>query len=228
LLKVKQLDKIGGFTGILARNHNVTAAILASDVAILDLLRQQDEMTISGLTEAMGVTATAVRQRLVRLLEQELIERSKAPSTRGRPRYIYRLTTRGRRRTGENFADLAIALWHEIQEIQDPVVRGGLMERIARRLAAMYAEQVDGNSIQQRLQAVKTLFAERQLPVKVTTKDRLPVVSVEACPYPELAEHDREVCSMEGMLISELLGIPMNLTSCRLDGGCSCTFEPGT
>ena len=49
----------------------MTAAILASDVAILDLLRQQDEMTIAGLTEAMGVTATAVRQRLVRLLSQE-------------------------------------------------------------------------------------------------------------------------------------------------------------
>ena len=204
----------------------MTAAILASDVAILDLLRQQDEMTIAGLTEAMGVTATAVRQRLVRLLGQELIERSKAPSARGRPRHVYRLTTMGRRRTGENFADLAIALWHEIQEIEDPVVRGGLMERISRRLAAMYAEQVDGNSIQQRMQAVKTLFAERQLSVKVNTKDRLPVISVEACPYPELAEHDRGVCDMEEMMFSEMLGVPMNLTSCRLDGDCSCTFEP--
>ena len=206
----------------------MTAAILASDVAILDLLRQQDEMTIAGLTEAMGVTATAVRQRLVRLLGQELIERSKAPSARGRPKHVYRLTTRGRRRTGENFADLAIALWHEIQEIKDPVVRGGLMERISRRLAAMYAEQLDGNSIQQRLQAVKTLFAERQLPVKVNTKDRLPVISVEACPYPELAEHDRGVCNMEEMMFSEMLGVPVNLTSCRLDGDCSCTFEPVT
>ncbi len=206
----------------------MTAAILASDVAILDLLRQQDEMTIAGLTEAMGVTATAVRQRLVRLLGQELIQRSTAPSARGRPKHVYRLTTRGRRRTGENFADLAIALWHEIQEIKDPVVRGGLMERISRRLAAMYSEQVDGNSIQQRLQVVKTLFADRQLPVKVNTKDRLPVISVEACPYPELADHDRDVCSMEGMLFSEILGVRMNLTSCRLDGDCSCTFEPGT
>ena len=204
----------------------MAVAILASDVAILDLLRQQDQMTVIQLTDAIGVTATAVRQRLVRLLDQELIERSTVPSVRGRPRHVYRLTTKGRRRTGENFADLAIALWHEIQEIEDPVVRGGLMERISRRLAAMYAEQVDGNSIQQRMQAVKTLFAERQLSVKVNTKDRLPVISVEACPYPELAEHDRGVCDMEEMMFSEMLGVPMNLTSCRLDGDCSCTFEP--
>jgi predicted ArsR family transcriptional regulator len=176
----------------------------------------------------MGVTATAVRQRLARLLGQELIERSKAPSERGRPRHVYRLTTRGRRRTGENFADLAIALWHEIQEIEDSVVRGGLMERISRRLAAMYSEQVDGNSIQQRLQAVKMLFAERQLPVKVNTKDKLPVISVETCPYPELAEHDRGVCGRDERLFSEMLGVPMSLTSCRLDGDCGCTFEACT
>lgn len=206
----------------------MTTAIMASDVAILDLLRKQDEMTIVGLTEAMGVTATAVRQRLVRLQGQELIERSKAPSARGRPRHVYRLTTMGRRSTGENFADLAIALWHEIQEIEDSVVRDSLMVKISRRLATMYAGQVDGKSIQHRLQAVKTIFAERQLPVRVTTRGKLPVISMETCPYPELAEHDRGICSMEEMLFSEMLGVPMNLTSCHLDGDSSCTFEPCT
>jgi len=206
----------------------MTTAIMASDVAILDLLRKQDEMTIVGLTEAMGVTATAVRQRLVRLQGQDLIERSKAPSVRGRPRHVYRLTTMGRRSTGENFADLAMALWHEIQEIEDSVVRDSLMVKISRRLAAMYAGQVEGKSIQHRLQAVKTIFAERQLPVRVNTRGKLPVISMETCPYPELAEHDRGICSMEEMLFSEMLGVPMNLTSCHLDGDCSCTFEPCT
>jgi predicted ArsR family transcriptional regulator len=92
----------------------------------------------------------------------------------------------------------------------------------------MYAGQVDGKSIQQRLQAVKTIFAERQLPVRVNTRGKLPVISMETCPYPELAEHDRGICSMEEMLFSEMLGFPMNLTSCHLDGGASCTFEPCT
>ena len=204
----------------------MVAAILASDVAILDLLRQQDEMSIVQLTEAIGVTATAVRQRLSRLLDQELVERSTVPSVRGRPRHVYRLTTKGRRRSGENFADLAIALWHEIREIEDPVVRGGLAARISRRLASMYAEKVDGDSLEQRMQAVKALFEDRQLPVVVDAGDKLPVISVEACPYPDLAEHDREICNMEGMLFSQMLGVQMSLTTCQLDGDCSCTFEP--
>jgi predicted ArsR family transcriptional regulator len=203
-------------------------AILASDVVILDLLRQQDEMTVVQLTAAIGVTATAIRQRLVRLLDQELIERSTVPSVRGRPRHVYCLTTKGRRRSGENFADLAIALWQEIRQIEDPVVRSGLAARISRRLASMYADKVVGDSLEQRMYAVKALFEDRQLPVVVNTRGKLPVISVETCPYPDLAEQDREICQMEGMLFSEILGVQMNLTSCELDGDCNCTFEPSS
>jgi hypothetical protein len=34
------------------------------------------------------------------------------------------------------------------------------------------------------------------------------------------------VCSMERILFSELVGQPMRLSSCRLDGHNGCTFEP--
>jgi DeoR family transcriptional regulator, suf operon transcriptional repressor len=47
-----------------------------------------------------------------------------------------------------------------------------------------------------------------------------------ACPYPELAMHDREVCTMEQMLISAALGEEVQLTGCRLDGQGCCSFEP--
>ena len=206
----------------------MTEAILSSDVAILDLLRKQGEMTIRQLTMVLEVTDTAVRQRLKRLQQQQLVVRSKLAPSRGRPQFIYRLTSKGRRRSGENFADLAIALWHEIRQIEDPVVRSGLAARISRRLASMYADQVTGDSLEQRMYAVKALFEDRQLPVVVDTRDKLPVISIEACPYPDLAEHDREICNMEGMLFSEILGVQMNLTSCELDGDCNCTFEPSS
>jgi hypothetical protein len=42
----------------------------------------------------------------------------------------FRLTEKGRRRAGANFADLAIALWQEIREIKDPEVRA---QRLAQR-----------------------------------------------------------------------------------------------
>jgi len=47
-----------------------------SDLAVLDLLRTREAMTVVEFAEALGVTATAVRQRLNRLLAQKLIERT--------------------------------------------------------------------------------------------------------------------------------------------------------
>ena len=53
-----------------------------------------------------------------------------------------------------------------------------------------------------------------------------PVLTAKACPYPKLAEKDRIGVQMEELLISELVGKPVELTSCRLDGGGDCQFQP--
>lgn len=200
--------------------------IVSSDVAILDLLRKQDAMTVAELATSLDVTATAVRQRLSRLLGQGFIERATMKASRGRPCHSYWLTDRGRRKTGANFVDLAIALWDEIRQIKDIDVRQGLLQRIATRLAQQYASQVSGQTLQERMESVAHLFDERQIPFTVENDSELPILTALACPYPVLAENDRGICAMERLLFSELLGQDMKLSECRLDGGNCCTFTP--
>lgn len=200
----------------------------SSDVAILDMLRRVDRLTVPQLSEAMGVTATAVRQRLTRLMAQGLIDRHVQrgeESSRGRPSHEYMLTEQGRRKTGANFADLAIALWQEIRNIKDLDVRRGLIERLAKTMAEMYGDRVEGDTVQERMEAVRTLFAERGVSFTVDDQSALPILTAETCPYPDLAEQDRSICSLEKMLLSELLNENVHLTGCRLDGESCCTFE---
>jgi len=203
----------------------MSSGIMDSDVTILDVLRKQGLQTVTQLSDVLSVTGTAVRQRLTRLLAEGYIERTAVRPERGRPYHQYALTTKGRRRSGQNFADLAIALWDEIRAIEDPDVCQGLMQRVSRRLAEMYTDQVQGEDMSQRLNALTDLFADRRLPIHVDLSGELPVLNVEACPYPEIAEYDRSVCSMEKMLFSEILGESVRLAECRLDGACNCTFE---
>jgi DeoR family suf operon transcriptional repressor len=198
----------------------------SSDIALLDLLRKHGPLNVSQLKSAVGVTATAVRQRLVRLLAQGDIERHAERMSRGRPVHRYGLTEKGRRRAGANFADLAIALWQEIREIKDLEVRRGLLSRISRRLATLYAGQIHGSTVEEKMESLAALFRERQIPFEVERTSELPLLQATACPYPELAEQDRSVCSMERMMFSELLGENLRLSSCRLDGHNCCTFEP--
>src|SRR5262245_3277075 len=199
-----------------------------SDIAVIDLLRKSGPLSIAQLKAAMGVTATAVRQRLVRLLAQGDIERQTERKSRGRPNHRYGLTEKGRRRAGANFADLAMALWHEMRQIKDANIRRGLLQRVGGRLATLYAGQIHGSSLEERLESLATMFRDRQIPFEVERQNDLPLLHATACPYPELAEQDRTVCSMERLMFSELVGEKLRLSNCRLDGHNFCTFAPSS
>jgi predicted ArsR family transcriptional regulator len=73
------------------------------------------------------------------------------------------------------------------------------------------------------------LMGERNVPFTVERRENgrsiLPILTAEACPYPDLAEQDRGICAVEKMMFSELVGENLRLSECRLDGGNCCRFE---
>lgn len=196
-----------------------------SDQGLLELLRISGAKSVPELVQAMEVTATAVRQRLTRLMAQGLIERSAVRAERGRPSHRYSLTEKARRRAGSNFGDLAVVLWNEIRTIQDPQIRRGLLERVASAMADAYRGKVNGETLADRMEALESLFGERGVPFKVGTQDGLPVLTALDCPYPTLAEQDRGICAVEKLLFSKLLDEPVRLSQCRLDGHACCQFQ---
>ena len=197
---------------------------VASDMTVLDLLRQRGRMTVAQLAQAMDVTPTAVRQRLQRLLAQQLVHRYVQRRGRGRPVHFYRLTRAGRRKLGANLGDLAMVLWEEIRAIDDPDIRRGLIARLASRLAEHYGIEVRGATVADRMRSVVDLFARREVPFEVDHDGGAWCLRALSCPYPELAEQDRAVCAMERLMLSELLGATVRLDACRLEGAESCTF----
>jgi len=217
----------------------------ASDGALIDLLRVDSGMEISDLASALGVTATAVRQRLDRLIRSGLVEKEAADAgprrSRGRPAHAYRLTSKGRQLGGDNFRDLAMVLWHEIREVRLPEVRRGLFNRIGERLAGLYRDAVRGETPAERLESVAGMLRERKIPCSVGVSgpaaatpesprhrdqpaSALPVLTSHACPYPQLAEQDRGICAAERLMLEELVGAPVKLSECRLDGDDCCRF----
>lgn len=199
-----------------------------SDKGMLDFMRREGAVTISSLVQEMGVTATAVRQRLQRLMAEGLIERRAERQTRGRPNHRYSLTEKGERSAGTNFADMAVVLWEEVKSVPDPEVRRGLLKRIADRLVERYRGEVSGDTLGERMTSLSRLMGERDVPFEVRSTGDLPVLTALACPYPELAKLDRSVCTMEKLMLSEVLGENMRLSECRLDGATCCTFTPST
>ena len=118
-----------------------------NDREIIEFVRREGAVTIAELVKFAGVTATAVRQRLTRLMEQGLFVRETEKTGRGRPTHRYSLTPAGVRTSGTNYEDLAGVLWGEIRAVKDPDVRYGLLKRIVTRMADHYRSRVSGDSL---------------------------------------------------------------------------------
>ena len=130
---------------------------------------------------ALGVTATAVRQRLNRLLDKGYIEKRKDPSGH-RARSAQSLLRPDSQwvdgKPGRTSPTWRWRLWQEVRAIHDPEIRRGLMQRLAARLADGYRDRIEGHSLAERMESLAALFGERQIPfaVETPTDGQLPVL----------------------------------------------------
>lgn len=239
-------------------SHTHTEDLRSVDRELLSAMRFGRCMSVGELTEQLGVTATAVRQRIDRLLEKGLIEREKVVSGRGRPTYCYHLTHAGNQRAGADPADLVDALWSEVISIEDSALREQILAAVAKRLGRQLAQEAvdcctpdqpkrtnsvgscptnasgsdqdshqNVESLQQRLEQLSQSMVSRKIPMEVSIEGELPVVDMGSCPFPTLTDlsEDRSMCRLEERMISEAVGQPMRLSSCRLDGDSCCQFS---
>jgi predicted ArsR family transcriptional regulator len=164
----------------------------------------------------------------------ELIERKKVSAGRGRPVYQYHLTNTGWRHVGVTYADLASAIWSEIEALPNQEFRKQLLGGIAKRMGQAYSQLLPDSSMPERMDAMAKLLTQRKIPTQFNNRGsgslvQLPIMTVHACPFPDLAAvNRRSACELEQAVFSEAVGAPMELSCCRLDGHDSCQFRPVT
>ena len=200
----------------------------SSDRSLLDIIRRHGPLTVNDLAGHLHVTATAIRNRLTRLVGSGMVERKTEHGGRGRPRHVYQASVEAHKKLGQNYADLAAVLWDEMMwTVEDRKLRRLLFGRITDRLADLYRSQVSGDEWEGRLVQLGNLLHGRGIEAEVTRGEgaSLPVLKQHSCPYYALAEVDRAVCAMERKMFEKVLGRGLRISQCRLDGHRSCDFE---
>lgn len=228
-------------------------AVKHIDRELLQSLRDGEAKSIGDLVEVLGVTATAVRLRVDRLMDQGLIDREKIVAGRGRPTYRYLLTVDGYRAAGADTGLLAEALWRSILDIDDESVRQEVIAAVARRMGQQMRQPIEASlgsdkivssklngarpgerellreqhSFAERMRLLSQLLRSREVAADLGQTGALPVLDIGACPYPSLtdASEDRSMCRLEEQMLSEALGETVKLSQCRLDGDSCCQFS---
>jgi predicted ArsR family transcriptional regulator len=195
-----------------------------ADLEFLSTLRRLGPRTVQGLGEALGVTATAIRQKLTRLQACGHIERRLVREGRGRPHHEYLVTDKAMRELGDNYGDLATILWREVQRISDPTVRAFVTDRVRDSLVARLGH-IEGESLKERLGQLERNLRSRGYDVEVDSDSADPVLRENNCPYHELADQDRGICELEQEVFEKVLGAGVTLSRCCLDGHSCCEFS---
>jgi predicted ArsR family transcriptional regulator len=86
-------------------------------------------------------------------------------------------------------------------------------------------EHIHGDTFEEKIEALVHFFEQRRIPYRVERHGKLPVLTALTCPYPDLADEQRTICSMERNMFEEIFGGEVVQHACRLDGGSCCSFE---
>jgi len=191
---------------------------------ILQTLLQKPRSTINTLAEAVGINPISVRHHLTNLQMEGLVEGQEERHGVGRPRLVYLLTTEGMERFPTRYMQLTTRLLSQMKDTMPEPVVDKLFNQIAEDLASQYSKDMQGLSMEERLDFVKDMLAREGFTVEWEKKDGQYQIHEISCPYYQIGVAHPEVCTVDQTLISKMLALPANKVQCILDGGAHCTY----
>ena len=191
---------------------------------ILHTLLQNPRSTIIALAEAVGIKPISVRHHLTNLQMEGLVEGQEQRHGVGRPRLVYILTDEGMERFPTRYMQLTTRLLSQMKDSMPGPVVAKLFSQIAEDMASHYSTDMQGLSMEERLDFVKDMLGREGFTVEWEKKDGQYQIHEISCPYYQIGIAHPEVCTVDQTLISKMLALPANKVQCILSGAAHCTY----
>jgi transcriptional regulator len=189
---------------------------------ILRHLQRHARATVKELADLLGVSTTAVRDHLVHLQAEGMVEVSSERNGPGRPRLVYSLSEKAQKSFPKQYDRLISTLLRELIELEGEGKVEQLLDRVSQRLASEYADRMAGADVAARLNELRALLEQRGVPAEIDPEGD--VLRLFACPYYDVAADYPEVCSMERRMIEYVLGEKLVLEDTIRSGAHNCCF----
>lgn len=191
---------------------------------ILQTLSRQPRRTINELADSVGINPISVRHHLTNLQVEGLVKTDEERHGVGRPRLVYFLTEAGSEHFPTRYLRLTSRLLDQLKSTMPEPLVGQLFAQMASEMAADYSKQMQGLSMEDRLNLSRTLLAEEGFNVeweKIGDKYQIHEIT---CPYLRIGQNHPEVCTVDQTLISKMLAVPAEKVQCILSGDAHCTY----
>lgn len=191
---------------------------------ILRTLRARGKCTVKELAEAAGVSPVSVRHHLTHVQGEGLVAAEEVRHGVGRPRLLYSLTETGQELFPSRYLHFANRLVEEMKGSLPEDKVAAMFSGVASAMAAGVARELDGLPWQDRLRRLGEILSSEGFEAQVEQRDDQVVIRERSCPYFQIGQRHREVCTIDQGIIARALSVPVERVSCLLDGDMNCTF----
>jgi predicted ArsR family transcriptional regulator len=176
--------------------------------AILFQLKSLGDAQAETLAGQLRISVQAVRQRLERLLAEQLVEFVDQPRGRGRPRRLWSLTTQAASLFPDTHAQLTVDLIRTIRSELGDAAFTRLLDRRTREITASYRKKLEQETeIARKLQALAEIrAAEGYMAHLEEQPDGAYLLVEDHCPICAAATICQGFCSVELKVFQNLLG----------------------
>jgi predicted ArsR family transcriptional regulator len=191
---------------------------------ILVLLRRHGRLSAPKLADLLDRTAVGVRRHLLLLERDGLVTAELSKPKRGRPTAVYRLTDAGLERFPRRYDEVALEALAFLKR-QDPSVLSQFLAWRNERLAANYADRVEGATLAERARALADVLSEQGFMAEVEPTPEGLRLCQHNCTVEHLATELPDICTSEAKLFERLLGTPVEREATIVDGGVRCVTQ---
>lgn len=193
---------------------------------VLKNLLDQQRCTINDLAEAVDINPISVRHHISRLEEEGLVASEDERHGVGRPRRVYFLTEKGIEQFPTRTLHFTNRLLDMIKSDLPKDTLDTLLAKIAASLTqgACEPEDLEALSLDERLELLENCLTREGFSVTVERDAKAVTIRETTCPYYHVGQTHAEVCSIDKTLISRMLSVPPERTTCLLNGDSHCTY----
>ena len=191
---------------------------------VLQTLLAHQSCTINEIADVVEINPISVRHHITKLQADGLVSSEEERHGVGRPRRLYFLTNEGRELFPTRYLRLTTMILDQLKETVPASTLDKVFAQIAENIAAQHAFDLDGLTIEQRLDLLKNLLNKEGFSVEWERRGDTYQINEANCPYFHIGQNHPEVCSMDMTLIHTVLSVPTEKITCMLHGDAQCSY----
>jgi predicted ArsR family transcriptional regulator len=177
------------------------------------------------LAERFGVSPNAVRQQLLILERDGLVDGHPVRRGKTKPTIEYTLTPKADEYFPQQYDRMLNAVLREVRAVGGEGAVQAIFDGIARRSATKLKDRVGTLEPDRRVEGLAALLRERGVQVDYDLVDGRYILREHNCPYAKTVKENPEVCSVIHTMIDEVLPGETRQVESLATGGAECRFE---